>query len=333
MRKLKVFIARLKSASFARMKMHILEIHKESKKPKICILFDMLWCVVRYGVGYLDYHVFGFAYIKGKRQRKTFMTMDDNLKLIARVNQEEYRHFFQNKVTFLTSFCEFTGREFLNLETACIEEFVDFVKRKGTVFAKPIDDFGGHGIQKICAAQVTDWTALHRSLLEAKSVLLEEEIVQHPQMNTLNASCINTIRMVTLLKNGEAHLMYSLIRVGSGTGVVDNISSGGMYAPVWEDGKIAKPAFCDATGLYYDKHPITGVSFVGFEVPCYEEAVALVKKASFMIPQVQYVGWDVAISEKGPVLVEGNDMPGYDMCQNYHHLRDDKKGILAKFQA
>lgn len=332
MKKLKVFIARVRSASFSRMRMHIRAIHQESGRSRVLIFLDMLWCILRYGVGYLDYHVFGFAYIRGKKLRRTFMTMNDNLNLVRRVNQAEYRHCFENKIDFLRIFQAYTGRAFLDLSTASAEEFQAFAERYSVVFAKPLSDFGGHGVQKITAAEVQDWEKLYTELRETGSVLIEEQIIQHAKMNELNPSCINTVRMVTLLYRGTVHHMYSLLRVGSGTGVVDNISSGGMYAPVWEDGKIAKPAFCDSTGLYYDKHPVTGTTYVGFALPDYQEAVEMVKRAALEVPQIQYVGWDVALSEKGPVLVEGNVIPGYDMCQNYYHLRDDKKGIREKFQ-
>lgn len=332
MKKLAVFASRIKNASLARMKMHIRAIHKESGRSRLSIFLDMVWCIGRYGVGYLDYHVFGFAYIRGKKRRKTFMTMNDNINLVRAVNDPEYRDCFKNKAKFHELFRDFTGRDVLDLEQADEPALAQFLQDHGTVFAKPIDDYGGHGVRKICADQVEDVSALYRELKESGSVLVEEQIVQHPDLDKLNPSCINTIRMVTLLANGEAHHMYSLIRVGNGQGVVDNISSGGMYAPVWEDGKIARPAFCDATGVYYDKHPLTKVPFVSFTIPCYDEAVELVKRAALVVPQVGYVGWDVSISEKGPVLVEGNVIPGYDMCQNYFHLRDSKTGILDEFR-
>ena len=332
MSKLKVLLARLRSGSFKRMFMHIREIHKESGRSRFVLFFDMVWCILRYGVGYLDYHVFGFAYIRGKANRESFMTMNDNLALVRRVNDPEYRPIFKNKPIFMDKFRGYTGREHLDLTKTDAAVFGEFVRKHGAVFAKPADDFGGHGIRKITAAELKDETAVYNELVGDGCVLVEEAIRQHPKLNELNSSCINTLRMVTLVSNGESHHMYTLIRVGSGTGIVDNISSGGMYAPIWEDGKIAKPAFCDSTGLYYENHPLTGTAFVGFEIPHYEEAVALVKRAALEVEQVKYIGWGVAISENGPLLVEGNILPGYDMCQNYHHLRDDKRGIKEKFQ-
>lgn len=53
-------------------------------------------------------------------------------------------------------------------------------------------------------------------------------------------------------------------------------------------------------------------------------------RAAFVEPHMRYVGWDVAITPDGPVFVEGNNLPGYDMVQNSRH-RDE--GVLPLFKA
>ena len=77
MTKLKTFFRRLFAGSFKRMFGYIGTIHKETGKNRFIMFFDMIWCIFRYSVGYMDYRVFGFANIKGKN-RRTFMTMNDN---------------------------------------------------------------------------------------------------------------------------------------------------------------------------------------------------------------------------------------------------------------
>ena len=78
MTKLKTFFRRLFAGSFKRMFGYIGTIHKETGKNRFIMFFDMIWCIFRYSVGYMDYRVFGFANIKGKN-RRTFMTMNDNI--------------------------------------------------------------------------------------------------------------------------------------------------------------------------------------------------------------------------------------------------------------
>lgn len=331
LRKIKIFINRVKGMSFQTMFSIIDEIHKEFGKSKIITFIDMLLCALRYGVGYLDYHVFGFAKVKGKK-RKTFMTMNENLSLVRQVNDPSSIKIFDDKLEFFKHFGEFTKRDYLNLkEGKTAEDLESFCKGKKTVFAKQTETFGGQGISCEKISEDTDFEALFAKLTENKQYLIEDTIVQHEKMNSLNPDSINTLRMVTLVKDGKANFMYALIRMGLKGAKVDNISSGGMYAPVNEKGIITHAAFCDKEARCHDTHPSTGTKLIGFEIPYFKEAVELIKKAALVVDNMKYVGWDVAITPDGPILVEGNNFPSYDMVQNYRH-RDTDEGIKAKFE-
>ncbi len=329
--RLKLFFSRLESMSFKRMWMYVCEIHKNANKPRLFIVVDMLWCVIRYGIGYLEYHVFGFAYIHGKK-RKTFMTMQDSLELVRKSNNKKYDYIFNDKIEFNKCFHDSIGRLWLDLRRASFTDFEDFVKNKEYIFVKEADGFGGVGADCVKVSSFKSVQELYDTLVSHKQFVVEECIRQHSKMNTLYASSVNTIRIVTLVSGGLPHVVYSLIRIGNGSKHVDNISSGGLYCPVNKSGIIYKPGFCDKTGLYYENHPVTNTRLVGFEIPYFAEAIELVKKAALKVPEIRYVGWDVAICEAGPILIEGNTIPGYDMCQNYYHLDGDKIGIWPKFE-
>lgn len=330
MNKIKTFFRRLFAGSFKRMFMHINTIHKETGKNRVVMFFDMIWCIFRYSIGYLDYRVFGFAHIHGKK-RRTFMNMNDNLVISHKLNDKSYFHIFDNKTEFDENFKEYIGRDFLDLNKATWEQLKDFCEGKAYIFAKPVNQFGGEGITKERVNPGTDYSALYNKLCSNGQTLVEEMIIQHPDMDLLSPSSVNTIRMVTLLFNGEVHFMYALVRMSNGDNCVDNICSGGMYVSIGKDGVITKPAFCDATGQYYDSHPYTGTQFNGFKIPMFDKAVEMCKQAALVCPKVGYVGWDVAITPSRPVLVEGNTLPSYDMCQNYGHI-DNKTGIRPRFE-
>lgn len=332
MGKMKTYFRRMKTMSFRRMVMYAKKARAESRKPLVFVIIDIIWCSLRYGVGYLDYLSFGFIHQKG-RQRKTYMTMNDNLRLIRRLNHTEKQILFEDKCKFLSRFTTFVQRDFLDLREDSFETFAAFCKKHPVFFAKEPQNYGGLGVSRIDVAQAGDLTQLYQALLDQKQFCVEEQVVQHPKAGLLNETSVNTVRMVTILKNGEAHLMYAIVRMGGGDAFVDNVSSGGMYCPLNEKGMITAPAFCDKTGEYYAQHPASGTALVGFQIPMYAEAVGLVRQAALVEPAVRYVGWDIAISEHGPVIIEGNTYPAYDMCQNYRHLGPDKIGMKPRFQA
>lgn len=138
--------------------------------------------------------------------------------------------------------------------------------------------------------------------------ILQRSIKQYEGMNALNPYAINTLRIVTINKNGNPYVLTSLLRVGtSKTGNVDNWAAGGLAVGI-EEGHLKKYGFYKPNhGTKTDKHPDTGVVFSSFEIPMYEEAVQLACKAYKCLYGIRAIGWDIAISTEGPIIVEGND--------------------------
>ncbi|MBQ7545533.1 MAG: hypothetical protein IJT41_01015 [Clostridia bacterium] len=297
-------------------------------QPELVTLADMLGCM-RLGFGHLDYLTFGFAQNHGEN-RKTFMTMGDNIRFARQMNDPSYCAIFLNKIEFNRMFRAFIGREYMQLSDGA-EAFRRFIQRHPVVFAKTPDSYGGKGIRKVDLTNEPNVDNVYRVLLRDGLTLIEEPIAQHEKMQLLCDACVNTLRIVTVLDDdGQAHVVYTLLRVGDGDSPTDNVSSGGMYTMPDANGKIIHPMFCDRTGKYYSEHPKTVFAFLGFEIPFYAQAVELCAKAALVEPHVRYVGWDVAVTAHGPVLVEGNTLPGYDMCQNYRFHTDGRgmKSIL-----
>jgi hypothetical protein len=53
--------------------------------------------------------------------------------------------------------------------------------------------------------------------------------------------------------------------------------------------------------------PGTGRRFTGFQLPHWAEVRQLALRAAAAFPWTRTIGWDIAISDRGPVLLEGND--------------------------
>lgn len=203
---------------------------------------------------------------------------------------------------------KFLKRQWMVLNENNYNDFLDFFKQNKVIIVKPIDGEGGKGIEKYEYINDEESKIVYSSLLFKKQLLVEQCIKQHPDMNKLYNKSVNTLRMFTFYKDGQAYFLQAILKVGNG-GVVDNFSSGGMYTYVDDEGTVYAEAIDQMDNKYY-KHPISNETIVGFKVPMFKEAVGMVKEAAKVVPEMGYIGWDVAISEDGPVLVEGNCYPG-----------------------
>ena len=101
-----------------------------------------------------------------------------------------------------------------------------------------------------------------------------------------------------------------------------------MYTFV-RDGKIIVPAIDRDDNIFYE-HPISKIKIVGYEIPNYDKAINLVKECAKKIPEVKYVGWDVAITDKDAVIIEGNCFPG--VYQIKPSFVENKVGLIPIFE-
>ena len=329
MKKIGYYMKRILNMNFTEMFKTINKIHNRSGKSRIFIFFDMIYCSYKYLAGYTDYFLFYFEDLPNET-RKTYITRGVNNGYLKTLNDSAYYHFFRNKVEFNQKFEEFIGREYLDLRKTNLKKFEKFLKKHSVIMVKPIDQSGGANVSKIVIDKTTNIEKLYEVLLQTKQYLVEDYVRQHKEMNRLCKASVNTLRIVTVRKNNHTTVMLRAIRIGNGIRDVDNFHSGGMYTLFDEKGVITKPAM-DREGKLFEIHPVSNVAIKGFKIPFYKEAIAMAIKASEKIPEVGLVGWDIAITDKGPILIEGNELPGYDIYQSKIHLSENREGLKPFF--
>ena len=327
MEKIKYLIKRILSMHYKQMFEKIDEVHEKSGKCKLVIFLDMVWCGLKYQAGYMDYALFEM-YNLNRAQRRTVVTRGINNGFIKRFNDPNYMPEIENKLKFAHNFGEFMHRDWLDMSTATRSELEAFTAKHPVFMSKPVDGMCGKGIEKIDARSFEG--DLYEHIMSGPQVVLEECVIQHERLRALHPHSVNTCRVITLTQNGKTCVVAAYLRIGNGK-FVDNFNSGGMVVPIEEDrGEIIYPAL-DKAGNLYEKHPLTGVSIKGFVIPMWDEVCALVKRAGPVVPQVGLVGWDVCVTNNGPLLIEGNDFPGHDIYQLPPH-RTNGIGVLPKFQ-
>lgn len=328
MKKLSYLIKRIFSMDYKRFFLTINEVKKKTKKNKLFIFFDIVYCGLKYQAGYLDYLLFEMYHLN-KSQRKTILTRGINNAYIKKYNDQNYTYLFREKQEFNKMFKDYIKRDWILLNGSNQEAFNNFLKNKKEIFAKPLNGTHGDNMQKI---KINEWKDknLYQYLMKQNLFLIEELVIQEKTMSSLNPSSINTIRVISIFKNNKSKIIAAYSRIGCGK-IVDNFNAGGMVAPIdIKTGKIIYPAV-NKKNLVFDIHPETNTPIQGFQIPEWELVKSLVLEAAKVVPQVGLVGWDVAISDHGPLLIEGNEFPGHDIYQLPPH-RENGIGMLPIFE-
>lgn len=307
-------------------------VSSESSKSSIKVLSDMAYCGFKYGAGFNDYYLCDFINLSPEI-RKTYLTRGSNQQLSSKMNKQDYQICFNDKKVQYRIFDSYLHRNWIDTKNTSVADIENFLSSCDEIMIKPSEGTGGLGIEKLSKCNFSNIEEMRKYIESSKTDMAEELIYQHHDLDKLNSSSVNTLRMVTVLSSGKPHLMYAYLRIGNNNRPVDNLHSGGMFAPIdLNSGIITAPAY-DKNRNTYENHPISGIKIEGFQIPCWEKAVSLCENLTQIVPHMRYIGWDIAITKNSEaVLIEGNHLPGHDLLQMPPHIKGNVS-LLQKFQA
>lgn len=209
------------------------------------------------------------------------------------------------------------GREIRIRSVQQLVEFFDQIMKKtgkNSLFIKDIAESGGVGCFLLNKEMLESTVKTIMPSLLNGSFIHQETIKQHPGISKIYASSLNTLRFETFIDlQGEPHIVCVYMRFGMNGNFVDNTFSGGMATGiVLDNGRFYEKGYQkfegEADTKYLLAHPDTGFVFKDQPVPYFKEACDLVMECLKFVPD-RYLGWDIAIAENGPVLIEGNGSP------------------------
>ena len=172
------------------------------------------------------------------------------------------------------------------------------------------DRFTGGSSAGLTKQAVTAALSEQSKSLKTK-IIVQRTARNHPDMASITNGALATIRIVTCrAPSGAIDILPPVIKMPAGPTVVDNLLGGGVAAPLdRNNGTIIGHGIQRdlATVLKrWTVHPDTGVPLLGFSVPGWSEVVKLALRAHQSFSGLHFVGWDIAVLQSGPVLVEGN---------------------------
>ncbi len=290
------------------------------------------------------YYFGRFLYRRGIKNYKDYLSFEEYTAIIDSpvYNQKEYTGILNNKLAF-SFFCEQNnvpspktlgynmkntffspnGQNQVNSQ----EEFAEFTKvlfrqtDSKRIFLKTLADSGGKGVYLITEDNMDSFSGdLLKKILNS-GCIYQEGVIQHDLVNNIFPSSVNTVRVDTYIDNsGKSHVLDAFMRIGTGNNHVDNVSSGGLFVIVdKEKGILDKYALQGMIhgGQKITHHPDTNVEFSGFEIPFFEEVKEFCLELTKQLPN-RLIGWDIAITPNGPVVLEGNPRPGFILGEFYH---------------
>lgn len=317
------YLRRILELDYKKMFTMIKRVHKRSHKTYLFIIYDIFRCSRKFGSGYVDYCNFHFEELSDEL-KATYVTRMVNDEYCRVLNDPNSYDLVNDKPTFLRVYQKFAKRDYLDLRNATYDDYFEFIKKHQKFIVKPVDQLCGSGIEMV---EINDnEKETFDKLIDNKQFLLEEIIVQDEKMASLNPSSINTIRVVTIVRNGNVYTPFIALRMGRKDVVVDNFNHGGLNALVNDRG-VVYTAGVSKDEKEYEFHPDSNVKIKGFEIPHFDELIKVAKDVALVTPSLGMCGWDMCISkDKGVCVIEGNHLPGYDLYQCYGHRPDNKIG-------
>ena len=326
------------------------------RKSKNHILKDQLYFVRKYGDYEPFYFTYGFDRVEMTRDRMTseyLIPYNSFQAKINHLNNHNPNFMYTSRVitadkfyfnVFLERFgiptpplyCYIKDKRVLycdpqfgiDAQQDTVQQLKQLFSRDLDAFCKPSSGQLGNGIfalkvqdSKIYAdGELMDMDKLIEILLSA-NYLVQKRIYQHPIMNTLCDSTINSIRLQTVMtKDGEVIPFGAGLRMGRKGSSVDNWAKGGVFVGIdMEKGTLMETGFLKPKyGTSIKEHPDTHVVFKGFEVPFYKEAEKMAVELHKRLYRCHSVGWDIGLTAEGPMFIEGNGLWEISLIQAAH---------------
>lgn len=159
--------------------------------------------------------------------------------------------------------------------------------------------------------------------------MAQERMVPHPDLACFGTDVLHTIRMITIL-DGDVQIAQAALKIGCGQTPMDNTLKGNIVAGVHLASGILRPGFAmDKSGGIavprpVDFHPLTGARIAGHQLPLWNETLQMLKGAARHFHLLSMLAWDVAITNRGPVVIEANTNPDLFLTQ-----MANEEGLLA----
>lgn len=281
-------------------------------------LWDLIAFTFWYGFSPVDYYEMRI-YAMDLREKVPLFISHYETKILSIFTNGSHVDEVKDKSAF-TAVCKTANLPIVDDIGEIVEDQAEAMPKKD-LFLKPSSGHKGKGIERWDYDNTTsswsfDGDVLCEDELRAHIKCLSSNqsyIVQYAQKNNssiaqLSPGGLITFRVTTIYGNQDEPIVIgAFMTCPTNDAVTNHEVYGGMLARIDLQTACVGPGFSEVPKmLRHDQHPATGAQVTGIRLNCLDEVLTLAKQTHAHFPGVFSVGWDIAFTETGVQLLEGN---------------------------
>lgn len=283
-----------------------------------------------------------------KNNYKNYITEIDRWE--TRYINKDFKEILDNKLLFYNYFkkdfeipkvlCYISESKFfsLNGDVLSEESILKIVREEKKFLIKPLNAGGGVGIHLIeysdeniyFDSKIIEASKLINSLLKYNNYIVSKYIFQNKYASDIFTNSVNTIRMISFYdkESDKIEIANATHRFGSSkNSIVDNVSSGGLFADICLKTGILSYAYSYNSLDKIYTHPVTNKQIEGLKVPSWTKIKKFIKSKAKKYPYLPYMAWDITLDENENIIViEINASSGLTLIQMYKGYKNTALG-------
>jgi len=151
-----------------------------------------------------------------------------------------------------------------------------------------------------------------------RGFMFQTAVQQNFSLTRVIGPALGTVRVVTVVDDGQPRPLYAIWKIPSPTAMSDNFwQSGSMLAEVDAiSGLVGRVRRGTGPAMEtLDTHPVSDLPLSGLQLPCWQQVLDLTVTAHKVSPENGVLGWDIGLTDTGPVIVECNTNPFHTLYQ------------------
>jgi len=222
------------------------------------------------------------------------------------------------------------------------EDIYNCLVQKGNLVIKPFAMGKGNGVHLFSHdAQTIRIDGIECSkdqfiafLKKHDGYIICEFMKQHGYSDQIYDKTVNTIRFITMrdIQTHEFKVFFAVQRIGTAKTIpVDNGSKGGLVANIdLETGRLSE-ARCLHDLRTFKVHPDSGKPIEGVKIPNWESIKHQMLEVTKKIPYMDFIAWDLLVTEEGICVIEANTSSGVNIIQLWGGQRQGELGDFFRY--